>query len=240
MLKHKGLNLFIVLLSLFLISTDNANAQYGLSFYGNYKYVLDGSFHTYGGGARLEFAKAKRRGKKGAFIVRQKTKKSSGAKTAVYMGGDYNTTSKTYENWTYAYSYITSHIPYTTIVPYTEKFSLINVYFGARQYFKGHFTSNFGLYGLGEMGTLIIPLTKIYDSYDRSTYYIFDEKDNKDLNVSLTFTAGIGLESSPRGTGFFFLEPRITMCSYVDGRSFSFSINKFLSANVGVRFPIGG
>jgi hypothetical protein len=99
-----------------------------------------------------------------------------------------------------AFNYQTS--PSSVNINFERKFSYIHFFIGGRYYLSGDYESNFGFYGLAEVGLIMVLTTKTIGAYDQRLYSSRD-KAGKEGAAALSLGLGAGVEKK-LGFGYLF------------------------------------
>jgi|SRR5690554_309422 len=154
----------------------------------------------------------------------------------VTLGGSYYLPYKISEATT-AYALNNQEEQSSIVVNYDRKFPFTHVFLGVKKYWGGSYESDFGFYGLLEVGFLTTTVTSEYESYDKSKYMIDD--DEKLTFANFMITAGLGFEANI-DFAYLFTDFKFNLpANQENGREVVIEIPASITANLGVRVPLG-
>jgi len=163
-------------------------------------------------------------------------------KTAVFVGfNKYLSSNQSYQAYAGLSTTGEGNLPYNVSVRIIDKVSAFNIYGGAKRYFFGtDLESGFGVYGLGEIGIMMLNQKTTVSPYDKSNYSLGIE-DGK--NETLTnFTLGLGLGANANlGFGSFYGEVGFKLpANEVNGQAVAVVVSPSVGFNVGVKISLDG
>lgn len=160
-----------------------------------------------------------------------------GEEKLVYYGGLNYYLAKKFKGTTYANALSDTTEPGSILVDMTTSVSFLHIFGGAKYYFIGEATEDFGCYGLGEAGLLLAPYKVTIGSYDKTLYSARDEEFQETLGGFMV-NFGVGAEVN-LNFGYLFGDVKLNLpASGISSREETEGMPASLSINAGVRFPL--
>jgi hypothetical protein len=130
------------------------------------------------------------------------------------------------------YTVSPSSIEYTNI----KRISIINLSVAYKHYFLGDYVSDFGMYGIAEIGVFLIPISSSTGDFDHTKYYT-DDTENYNITIpNFTANAGFGAEKKIN-LGYLFYDTKLNIpVNQLYEDEVEVQIPLSLCINAGIRF----
>ena len=211
---NKNSALFFLLITLF--SSTKLFSQLSISGQSSYMQLFGSSnLSTFGFGMKLDY--------------------SSDEESAISLGINYQLPFNfSKPSIAYGNSLFTS--PNSITYQNIKRISIINISVAYKHYFIGDYVSDFGIYGIAELGVFLIPITSLPGSFDHTNYHTNDNETYNNTIPNFTANAGLGVEKKIN-LGYLFCDTKLNVpINQLYEDEVEVQIPLSLCINAGVRF----